>query len=162
VTLTVRPFVAADAPALSGILNAIIEFGGTTAYQVPFTPQDLRGAHLDGPTVICCHTALLDGVPVGFQCLNRVPYLPEGWGDIATFTRRTDPVPGAGRALFAATHARAVELGLIALNATIRADNHPGLRYYARLGFADYGVYPAVPLDDGTAVDRIRRRFDLA
>lgn len=159
--LTVRPFAAADATALATILNTVIAAGGTTAYQTPFTPDLLRAAHLDGPTVLCCHTGLLDGVPVGFQCLNRVEYLPAGWGNIATFTRRMPPVRGAGRALFEATLARARALGLVALNATIRADNAPGLGYYAALGFVDYGVHPAVPLDDGTPVDRIRRRFDL-
>jgi L-amino acid N-acyltransferase YncA len=161
-TLAVRPFDPDDAPALTDILNAIIAVGGTTAYQTPFTPQALAAAHLDGATVLCCHTALSNGVPVGFQCLNRVPYLPGGWGDIATFTRRHAPVPGAGRALFAATLDRARALGLVALNATIRADNAPSLRYYAALGFVEYGLSPAVPLDDGTPVDRIRRRFDLA
>ena len=160
-TLTVRPFAPGDEAALAEVLNAIIAAGGTTAYQTPFTPQGLRAAHLDGPGVLCAHTALWGGTPVGFQCLNRVPYLPPGWGDIATFTRRHQPVPGAGRALFGATCARARALGLVALNATIRADNGPGLGYYAALGFADYARLPAVPLDDGTPVDRIRRRFDL-
>jgi L-amino acid N-acyltransferase YncA len=161
VTLTVRPFVAADAQALTDILNGIIAAGGTTAHQSAFTPDRLRAAHLDGPTVLCCHTVLLHGVPVGFQALNRVSFLPDAWGDIATFTRRTPPVRGAGRALFAATTACARSLGLVALNATIRADNGPGLGYYTAMGFIDYGVYPAVPLADGTPVDRIRRRFDL-
>jgi len=161
VTLAVRPFVPADAPALTDILNAIISVGGTTAYQAAFTLQHLRTAHLDGPTVLCCHTALSDGVPVGFQCLNRTDYLPDRWGDIATFTRRDHPVRGAGRALFGATMDRARALGLVTLNATIRADNVPGLAFYAALGFADYAICPAVPLADGTPVDRIRRRFDL-
>jgi L-amino acid N-acyltransferase YncA len=160
--LTVRPFVAGDAAALAGILNRIIAAGGTTAYETPFTPEGLRAAHLDGPGVLCCHTAMADGQVVGFQCLNRVEYLPPGWADIATFTRRDPGVPGAGRALFAATQARARALGLVAINATIRADNAGGLAFYAAMGFVDYAVRPAVPLADGTPVDRIRRRFDLA
>lgn len=160
-TLTVRPFAPGDEGPLAEILNAIIAAGGTTAYEVPFTPAVLRDWHLDGPEVLCAHTALWGGVPVGFQCLNTNPDLPPGWGDIATFTRRAAPVPGAGRALFAATCARARTLGLVALNATIRADNAPGLAYYARIGFAGYDRLIALPLDDGTPVDRIRRRFDL-
>ncbi|MEM9148767.1 MAG: GNAT family N-acetyltransferase, partial [Pseudomonadota bacterium] len=56
---------------------------------------------------------------------------------------------------------RAKNAGLIALNATIRADNRVGLAYYSRMGFQDYAVRPAVPLADGSPVDRISKRFDL-
>jgi hypothetical protein len=48
------------------------------------------------------------------------------------------------------------------INATIRADNAPGLGYYARRGFTDYATDPAFSLRDGTIVGRISRRFDLA
>jgi len=157
-SLTVRPFQPGDEAPLTVILNDIIAAGGTTAYEQPFTPERLRSYHCDGPTILCCHVVLQDGVPVGFQVLNANPRLPQGWGDIASFTRRDPPVRGAGTALFAATQARARALGLRMLNATIRADNVPGLAYYARMGFEDYEVLPGVPLSDGTPVDRIRRK----
>lgn len=157
-SLTVRPFAPGDEAALTAILNAIIAEGGTTAYEVPFTPERLRAYHLDGPTVLCCHVALSNGEPVGFQVVNANPDLPEGWGDMASFTRRDPPVPGAGTALFRATQARARALGIPMLNATIRADNAPGLGYYAKMGFQDYAVLPGVPLSDGTPVDRIRKK----
>ena len=51
--------------------------------------------------------------------------------------------------------------GIITLNATIRADNVPGLGYYARRGFIDYGSDPAWALDDGRVVGRVNKRFDL-
>lgn len=157
-SLTVRPFVPGDEGPLTEILNDIIAAGGTTAYEVPFTPERLRAYHLDGPSVLCCHVALSDGVPVGFQVVNANPDLPEGWGDMASFTCRDPAVPGAGTALFRATQARAKALGIPMLNATIRADNAPGLGYYARMGFEDYAVLKAVPLSDGTKIDRIRRK----
>ena len=157
-TLTVRPFASGDEGPLTAILNEIIEAGGTTAYESPFTPERLRAYHLDGPTVLCCHVVLWDGVPVGFQVVNANPDLPEGWGDMASFTRRAPPVPGAGSALFEATRARAKALGIPMLNATIRADNAPGLGYYAKMGFVDYAVLPGVPMSDGTPIDRIRRK----
>lgn len=161
-SLVVRPFQKDDAAELTAILNAIIARGGTTAYLKSFDPATLRAAHLDGPSVLCCHSAVSNGVPVGFQCLNRVSYLPQGWGDIATFSRRDPPLRGVGRALFQATLVRARALGLTALNATIRADNALGLAYYAAMGFVDDSIHCAVPLADGTPVDRIRRRFDLS
>lgn len=157
-SLIVRPFLPEDAPTLTAILNDIIAAGGTTAYQAPFTPEGLRAYHLDGPTVLCCHTVLDGAEPVGFQVLNANPAFPEGWGDIASFTRREPPVRGAGTLLFEATRARAQALGLVMLNATIRADNVPGLAYYAKMGFEDYEILRAVPLSDGTPVDRIRRK----
>ncbi len=157
-SLSVRPFRPGDEGALTAILNDIIAAGGTTANETPFTPERLRATHLDGPTVLCCHVVLDGEAPVGFQVLNANPRLPQGWGDIASFTRRDPPVRGAGTALFAATCARARALGIPTLNATIRADNAPGLAYYAKMGFVDYEVLRAVPLSDGTPVDRIRRK----
>ncbi|MBN8194872.1 GNAT family N-acetyltransferase, partial [Bacillus sp. NTK074B] len=81
----------------------------------------------------CCHVVTRDGEPVGFQWLYRNTDLPQGWGDIGSFTRQVPRVPGAGRALFAATMARAQALRLETMNATIRADNVPGLAYYTKM-----------------------------
>ncbi|HEX7850799.1 MAG TPA: GNAT family N-acetyltransferase, partial [Sphingomonas sp.] len=78
-----------------------------------------------------------------------------------TFARRGSTTRGIGSALFAATRAAAIAAGLKAINATIRADNTGGLTFYAKMGFADYAVARAVPLADGTPVDRISRRYDL-
>ena len=68
---------------------------------------------------------------------------------------------GVGSALLDATTARAREIGLTAINATIRGDNTGGLTFYSRMGFIDHEIVPAVPLKDGTPVDRIRKRFAL-
>jgi GNAT superfamily N-acetyltransferase len=98
---------------------------------------------------------------MGFQILLASDKLGSGWGDIGTFARRGSTTRGIGSALFAATRAAAIAAGLKAINATIRADNIGGLAFYARMGFVDYAVARAVPLADGTPVDRISRRFDL-
>jgi ribosomal protein S18 acetylase RimI-like enzyme len=161
--IPVRPTEPADISALTAIINAIIAIGGTTAYQDPFTEATL-GAHLlDDPRLICCHTALdpADGLPAGYQVLKRHPDLPEDWGDIASFARPAPKLPGVGRALFSATSAFARDNGLVAINATIRADNQSGLGYYGRIGFEDYAVARAIPLKDGTPVDRVSKRFML-
>lgn len=157
--LSVRPFEAGDTPALTEILNAIIAAGGTTANEQPFTPDRLRAHYLDGPTVLCCHTVLEGDEPVGFQVVKAIPDLPANWGDIASFTRRDPPVRGAGTLLFAATVARAKALGLIAINATIRADNVPGLGYYSKIGFVDRTRIEGAPLSDGTRVDRVQKTY---
>ena len=160
-SLSVRPYAPGDEGALCEVINAIIAAGGTTAHETPFTPEGLVDHALAGARVLCCHVALWDGVPVGFQSVTRNPKLPPGWGDMSSFTRRDPKVPGAGRALFAATRACAKALGLVALNATIRADNGPGLGYYSAMGFVDHDRRLAVPLRDGTPVDRVMKRLSL-
>ncbi|WP_157082788.1 GNAT family N-acetyltransferase [Sphingomonas asaccharolytica] len=160
--LRVRPTVRTDAPALADLLNEIIAAGGTTAYETPFTPEAFADAHIDGPAVI---TSIIaedeDGRPMGFQILLASGKLGPGWGDIGTFARRGSTARGIGSALFAATKDAATAAGLKTINATIRADNSGGLTFYARMGFVDYAVARAVPLADGTPVDRISRRYDL-
>ena len=98
---------------------------------------------------------------IGFQSLGLWPGLPEGWGDIGTFVAPGVQAKGVGGALFAATVAAARAAGLRVINATIRADNVPGLAFYARQGFADYAQDPDFTLRDGRRVGRVHRRFDL-
>ncbi len=161
--LLVRDVTREDAPALADLLNAVIAAGGTTALEAAFTPDALDETYLTGPNVICCFVAVdrTSGRIGGFQTLGRHPGLPGDVGDIGTFARIDGTQRGIGSALFAATRARAGALGLTAINATIRADNAGGLAFYGKQGFVDAGVTPAVPLRDGTPVDRIHKRFAL-
>ncbi|MEO0618652.1 MAG: GNAT family N-acetyltransferase [Pseudomonadota bacterium] len=164
---TVRAMQSEDVPTLAVLLNDIIRAGGTTAYQVTYDPDAFETKFLRNPALIGSFTAEdTNAHPAGFQCLWRLSEPPEGeghgsWGDIATFARIAPKVPGIGRALFAATLAAARSYGLVAINATIRADNTGGLAYYARMGFKTYATERDVPLADGTPVDRISKRFNL-
>ncbi|MGF1446517.1 MAG: GNAT family N-acetyltransferase [Pikeienuella sp.] len=158
----IRDAEPADIPRLAALLNEIIRQGGTTAMETELTDADFAAQFLHNPGHLTCLTAVGPGdAPAGFQASARHPALPPGWADIATFARRTDPVRGVGRALFAATCDRLRGLGVTAVNATIRADNALGLAYYARMGFEAYSVAHRVPLADGTPVDRISKRFAL-
>jgi L-amino acid N-acyltransferase YncA len=159
-----RPATSADAPELAALLNGIIARGGTTALQEPFTPERLDRTYLTGPDVLSCVVAAdgASGRLEGFQTLIREAHLPEGWGDIGTFTRVGGTQRGIGSALFAATSERARALGLAGLNAEIRADNEGGLAFYGKMGFQDHDVARAVPLKDGTPVDRIHKRYKLS
>ena len=47
------------------------------------------------------------------------------------------------------------------LNDIIRADNPSGPGYYTTMGFEDHQVARAMPLQDGTPVDRISKRYQL-
>lgn len=59
------------------------------------------------------------------------------------------------------TRAEAGRLGLVALNATIRAGNETGLAYYASCGFEDYRIDRAMPLKDGRPVGRVSKVLRL-
>lgn len=160
-----RGATASDAEAMTGILNRIIEAGGTTAHQSPFDPERMRRHYISPANIVFCTVAELDGRVVGFQSLvwpdaEGQPF-PEGWAIIASFVDADAAGQGVGRALFAATRDAALQAGVETIDATIRADNSGGLAYYASLGFADYDVLHSVPLRDGARVDRIRKRFDL-
>lgn len=161
--LLTRPVNSADAAELAELLNAIIARGGSTALQDPFTPELLDITYLTGPKVLSCIVAVdsASGRLEGFQTLVREAHLPENWGDIGTFARVDGTQKGVGSALFTATCNRARERGVAAINAQIRADNVGGLAYYGKIGFQDYQVDSAVPLADGTPVDRVNKRYSL-
>lgn len=161
--ISVRPVSSSDAAELAELLNAIIARGGTTALQTPYTPERLDEVYLTGPDVLCCFVAVdsATGRIEGFQTLGRADHLDADWGDIGTFSRFGGTQRGIGTALFEATKARATELGLAGINATIRADNEGGLAFYAKQGFVDHSVDRAVPLKDSTPVDRINKHYVL-
>ena len=163
--VTTRPAVPADALAMTALLNEIIAIGGTTAHEVPLSDTDMLHHYIQPDHHIGTFVAVLDGVIVGFQMLvwpnpNEGP-MPDHWGFIGSFVKVGETGQGVGRALFAATCAAAHSAGCKHIDATIRADNASGLRFYNAMGFVDYNVWKDKPLRDGRLVDRIRKRFDL-
>ncbi len=159
----IRQAVPDDAASLADILNGIIALGSLTALKMPVTPVEFSRMYLEGEHVFGCSVAedRETGMLLGYQTLVRHPDLPADWGDIGTFTRPEPRRPGLGTALFAETRARALEHGLVAINAAIRADNAGGLAYYERMGFRTHRVVKDVPMQDGTPVDRIHKRHVL-
>lgn len=145
------------------LLNDIIREGDTTAHEVEFDEATFTQEFLDHDNLICCHVALDgQGAVAGFQALWRDAEHGPAFADIATFARRTPVVRGVGTALFQDTTDFARIAGFTEINATIRADNFAGLGYYSKMGFVDFSTTRAVPLSDGTLVDRISKRFDLS
>ena len=161
--VVVREAISSDSEAMRALLNEIVDIGGSTAIEFPLSAAAFNSSFLFGSHFICCYVAENEsGQALGFQSLTRHPDLPADWGDIATFARANPKVPGVGTALFQKTLAHAQRIGLEAINATIRADNVSGLSYYAKMGFVDYSVERAVPLSDGTPVDRISKKRTIA
>ena len=160
-TLTIRPAALADAPQMAAIQNEIIAIGGTTAYQRARSVEAVVAGYITRPDLLCCHVAEEEGRVIGFQVVVRNDDLPAGWADIGTFVQQGTQARGIGGRLFQASAAACRAAGIATLNATIRADNVPGLAYYARMGFADHARDADWALDDGTVVGRISRRLDL-
>lgn len=164
-TATTRPATPDDGPAMTMILNEIIDAGGTTAHQSRFDAARMVRHYIEPSSKISCTVAEVEGKLVGFQSLawpdqEGQPF-PDGWAIIATFVGASAAGQGAGRALFAATRRAAEAAGVTTIDATIRADNTGGLAFYSKMGFKDYDVLRAIPLRDGTPIDRIRKRLDL-
>jgi ribosomal protein S18 acetylase RimI-like enzyme len=163
--VTTRPAQPADATRMTVLLNEIIAIGGTTAHQRPFDEARMLHHYIQPDHHISTMVAELDGAIVGFQMLvwpnpDEGP-MPDHWGFIGSFVKVGITGQGIGRALFTATCAAARAAGCLHIDATIRADNASGLRFYAAMGFTDYDVIRDVPLRDGRLVDRVRKRFDL-
>lgn len=149
----IRPANPDDAKGMADVLNPIIAAGGTTAIEVPVTNAEMAEVVA---TTISCHVAIDgSGGVLGTQWLDPSDEPGDLRGFISSFTRRCPRIPGIGRSLFAATTASAREAGLTALVAEIRADNVSGIGYYRAMGFYEYSVRQAVPLADGTPVDRL-------
>lgn len=164
--LEIRSAKQTDADALTEILNRIVKAGGTTAHQTPFDPARLTAHYIAPASIIECSVATENGQALGFQSLTwpdaeGQPF-PDGWAIIATFVDSAAAGKGVGRALFDHTRQAAAAAGVVAIDSTIRADNPGGLAYYSKMGFVDYDILKAVPLRDGSVVDRIRKRFDMA
>lgn len=155
-TLTARPTIIEDLPALADLFNHTVRMGGTTAHEEEWNAAELKVHYFDEPAIV--HTVLSDNVPIGFQAVfDR----GEGVLSIGSFTDQRKPVRGAGSVMFEATKAAAKTTGYKFINAQIRADNVPGLAYYTKIGFVNFKVDKDVPLADGTPMDRITKRFTL-
>lgn len=142
---------------MTAILNQIIRIGGTTAHQEPKSVAAVRHDYIDGPEVQTSVVAEMGGQIVGWQSIG----LWQGDAHIGTFVQPGLQAGGVGAALFALTCDQARAAGIRQIEAAIRADNVPGLAYYARIGFRDVGAEPDFALNDGRVVGRIHRRYAL-
>ncbi len=155
--MIVRQAVVNDAVAMTDLINAVIAAGGKTAHETPMTATEVQDHFIDGPDVLSSVVAEEAGMIIGWQSVGW-------WHDdphIGTFVLPGLQAKGVGTALFVATLADLKNGKLDRIIAWIRADNAPGLAYYARIGFRDIGGDPGFALSDGTVVGRIHRRFDL-
>ena len=158
--LKIRDAQPTDIEELCDLINEIIQVGGTTAQETPFSKESFEKHFINGNNNLSCYVAIdeLDNI-TGFQAMKIHPDLPNRWLDIATFARLTNKVRGVGTALFIKSKFFAERFNIAAINATIRADNEGGLAYYDKMGFKNYTKIEGKPLSDGTPVDRICKKY---
>lgn len=159
--MIVQKGLSSDRGALVGILNEIISIGGTTAFEIPLKVAFFDRFINPPSSKTFLHVADVDGDVVGFQWMEPLAPPHSHIGGIATFARRDTTQRGVGSALFERTRASSHDAGYTCLDATIREDNTGGLAFYTKLGFLDHSVTHAVPLNDGTPIDRIHKRMKL-
>ena len=166
--LTIRPAEPEDASQMADLINDLIRLGNNTAHRTLFDGQRMLAHYIAPPDSIACHVAENNDQILGFQALewsdpnwSGPDARPKGWAMIATFVARDAHKRGIGSKLFTATLEAARSAHASAIDATIRADNLGGLRYYAKMGFNQDGLHRAVPLSDGTPVDRVRTSLHL-
>ncbi len=155
--MIVRPATPADAADMAALLNEIIAIGGTTAHQRPKTVEAVLSDYITGPDVLSTVVAEDQGQLVGWQSVD----LWQGDAHIGSFVRPGVQAKGIGAALFALTLPTLRAAGVRSIIASIRADNVPGLAYYARLGFVEFARDADFALNDGQVVGRVHRRFDV-
>jgi L-amino acid N-acyltransferase YncA len=154
--MIVRKATPDDAEAMAAILNAIIAIGGTTAHQEPKSVARVRHSYVTAPGVRAAVVAEAEGRMLGWQSVE----FWQGELHIGTFVAPGLQARGVGAALFALT-CDLLRPDPAPIIATIRADNAPGLAYYARMGFREVSRDPDWALQDGRVVGRVNRRFDL-
>jgi L-amino acid N-acyltransferase YncA len=155
--MIIRRALPQDAAEMADILNQIIAIGSTTAYQHPLQTEEVMLHNITGTGVLSSIVAVQDGRINGWQSVEQW----QGEAYIGTFVRVGIQTKGIGTALFSRTCEMLRQAGVRSIIALIRADNAPGLRYYARLGFVDFATDPNFALEAGQIVGRVHRRYDV-
>jgi L-amino acid N-acyltransferase YncA len=158
--LLVRDVAPADAGAIVGILNPIIEARVHTAFDAPFTSEAERDYIIGFPPRGVWKVALrrTDGRVVGFQVLEPFgPYTRafDHVGTLGTYVDLDQRRHGIAKALFAATFESAWRKGYEKIFTFVRADNAAALATYRAHGFEVIGTARRHAKIDGRYIDEI-------
>jgi L-amino acid N-acyltransferase YncA len=156
----VRDVVPADAEAIAGILNPIIEARVHTAFDERFSVEAERDYIVRFPSRGVWKVAVQasDGSVVGFQVLEPFgPYTRafDHVGTLGTYVDLAQRRQGIARALFRATCEAARQKGYEKIFTFVRADNSAALATYQAHGFEIVGVARRHAKIDGRYIDEI-------
>ena len=160
VDIIVRDVLPADAEAVVGILNPIIESRIFTAFDTPFSVAAERDYILKFPSRGVWKVAhrRSDGRAVGFQLLEPFgPYTKafDHVGTLGTYVDLDQRRQGIASALFTTTFAAARQKGYEKIFTFVRADNPAALATYSAQGFRVVGTAKRQAKIDGRYIDEI-------
>ena len=154
----IRPATIGDAAAMADLLNRIIEIGGSTAHDAPFSPYRIVETFIAPPLALSCFVACSEARLIGFQALewsdpdwHGEDRLAADWAIIATYVDPACHRQGVGSRLFDQSRQAAKLASAAAINATVRKENASGRKYYSGIGFVDFDQ----------SGDSVSMRFDL-
>ena len=158
--LAIRDVVLADAEAIVGILNPIIEARLYTVFSEPFTVDAEREYISRFPTRGIWKVAMrqADRRVVGFQVLEPFGSYTKAFDHVATIGTYVDLAlrrQGIATALFDEAFVAAREKGYEKLFTFVRADNPDALVAYRARGFEILGTARRHAKIDGQYVDEI-------
>ena len=150
----------ADAEAIVGILNPIIEARIYTVFDSPFTAEAERAYIRNFPQRGVWKVAVSgeNGPPVGFQVLEPFGSYTAAFdhvGTLGTYVSLELRRQGIAKALFASTFASARRKGYEKLFTFVRADNPAALATYLAHGFEVIGTARRHAKIDGRYIDEI-------
>jgi L-amino acid N-acyltransferase YncA len=160
VDLAVRDVELADAEAIVGILNPIVDARIYTAFSEPFSVDTEREYILRFPArgIWKVATRRVDRQVVGFQILEPFGSYTKAFDHVATIGTYVDLAQrrqGIATALFKETFEVARQKGYEKLFTFVRADNIDGLAAYQARGFDILGTARRHAKIDGRYVDEI-------
>ena len=158
--IRVRDVTPADAEAVVGILNPIIEARLYTAFAQPFTVDAERDYIARFPRRGVGKLAVREpgGEVVGFQVLEPFgPYTTafDHVASLGTYVALDQRRQGIASILFPATIQAAVQQGFEKIFTFVRADNPAALAVYTRHGFTVIGTARRHAKIDGAYIDEI-------
>jgi L-amino acid N-acyltransferase YncA len=166
--LMVRDVIPADAEAIVGILNPIIEARVYTAFDTPFSVDAERDyiVKFSSRGVWKVAEQQANGRLVGFQVLEPFGTYTKAFdhvGTLGTYVALDERRQGIAKALFAATFEAARQKGYEKIFTFVRADNPAALATYRAQGFVVIGTARRHAKIGGRYIDEIliERPLDL-
>jgi L-amino acid N-acyltransferase YncA len=158
--LSIRAVEPHDAEAVAGILNAVIDEGGYTVFDTPFTTQDEQRYIESFPArgVFLLAVRQPGQQIVGFQSLEPFAAYTHAFdhvGVMGTYVAKGHRRQGVATALFAATFEAARRRGYEKIFTFVRADNPAALATYVKHGFRVIGTAGRQAKIRGEYVDEI-------
>jgi L-amino acid N-acyltransferase len=151
----IRPAIAADAPAIAGIWNALIRDSVATFNCVEYT--DAQIARMIADKAAAGHAFLVDDTLRGFatygQFRGGVGYAHSMEHTIHLSS--TARGKGLGRALMTAVEDHARDHGAHAMIAGVGGENTPGIAFHAACGYAHVATIPQVGWKFGRWMDLV-------